>query len=69
MPLLIPTFAGRDMRKGIVFIFRTLTWFVVSEIEICTDSSFSSFDGTRGAEITGMGTLSFFSKPKKRNRK
>ena len=60
MPLLIPTLAGRDMRKGIVFIFRTLTWFVVSEIEICTDSSFSSFDGTRGAEITGMGTLSFF---------
>ena len=46
-----------------------LTWFVVTEIEICTDSSFCSVDGTLGRGITGMGTLSFFSKPIKKKKK
>ena len=57
------------MRKRIILIFRTLTWFVVTEIEICTDSSFSPVDGARGGGITGMGTLSFSSKPKKKKKK
>ena len=57
------------MRKRIVLIFRALTWFVVTEIEICTDSSFCSVDGTLGRGITGMGMLSFFSKPKKKKKK
>ena len=69
MPLLIPTSVAPDLRKRIVLIFRALTWFVVTEIEICTDSSFCSVDGTLGGGITGTGTLSFFSKPKKRKRK
>ena len=69
MPVLIPTSAGPDMRKRIVLIFRALTWFVVTEIEICTDSSFCSVDGTLGRGITGMGTISFFSKPKKKKKK
>ena len=57
------------MRKRIVLIFRALTWFVVTEIKICTDSFFCSVDGTLGGGITGMGTLSFFSKPKKKKKK